>query len=184
MTATRARPVRVSPSKPGADWSKWPASAGTFESELAGLTAEARAAGSSQQPTLQGARFSPSVQPTRCRRCICDNSCRARPCSACTRSSVTTILTDGDHCAGSQTLSSRWSSMNVKITYCQLNHLVNGQLGFGGRVRDRRRRPGSGWLHTCTIQFAKCNLPPCNLADCVQTADCNGFSKNRFLLLS
>ena len=61
---------------------------------------------------------------------------------------MTTILTDGDSCAGSQTLSSRWSSMNVEITYCQLNHLVTGQLGFGGRVRDRRRRPGSGLLRS------------------------------------
>ena len=145
MTGTLPRPVAVSPSKPGADRSKWPASAGTLDLELPG---HRRAAGSSQQPTLQGARSSPSVQPTICRRSICDNSCRARPCSACTRSSVTTILTDGDSCAGSQTLSSRWSSMNVEITYCQLNHLVTGQLGFGGRVRDRRRRPGSGRLRS------------------------------------
>ena len=64
--------------------------------------------------------------------------------SACTRSSVTTILTDGDHCAGSQTLSSRWSSMNVKIIYRQLDHLVAGQLGFGGRVRARPPRAGGG----------------------------------------
>ena len=61
---------------------------------------------------------------------------------------MTTILTDGDSCAGSQTLSSRWSSMNVEITYCQLNHLVTGQLRFGGRMRDRRRRPGSGRLRS------------------------------------
>ena len=111
LTGTRPRPVAVSPSKPGADRSKWPASAGTFDSELPG---HRRAAGSSQQPTLQGARSSRSEAPTRCRRYVCDDNCQARPCSACTRSSVTTILTDGDHCAGSQTLSSRWSSMNSR----------------------------------------------------------------------